>query len=124
MKTCNKCQVEKSVDQFYARYTTKDRLSATCKECHKKQVKENAWKRLQAVGVHWSRVPTWLTKDDWMVIAGMYETAKHLTKELGTQMVVDHIIPLRGESVSGLHVPSNLRVISARENIQKKNKHL
>jgi hypothetical protein len=32
-------------------------------------------------------------------------------------------VPLRSKLVSGLHVENNLRVIPARENNQKKNKH-
>ncbi len=121
MKSCSKCGIEKTLDQYYPRHTTKDRLCSWCKECHRKKVAENKWKRPQNSHIPSMHVPAWLTKNDWMAIAGMYETAKHLTRELGIKMVVDHIIPLRGKTVSGLHVPANLQVISETENYSKRN---
>ena len=68
------------------------------------------------------RTPCWLTKKDILKIKKLYELASKKTKETGTPWHVDHIIPLRGKKVSGLHVPANLRVIPAMENLKKSNK--
>ncbi len=42
----------------------------------------------------------------------------------GLDVHVDHVIPLQGKKVSGLHVRENLRIIPATENFQKNNKFL
>jgi hypothetical protein len=43
-------------------------------------------------------------------------------RELG--LTVDHIVPLKGKNVSGLHVPYNLRTISLAANVAKGNRHI
>jgi hypothetical protein len=67
------------------------------------------------------RTPKWLTEDDLWMIKQTYEFAALRTKMLGFSWHVDHIVPLQGKLVSGLHVPWNLQVIPAVENISKNN---
>lgn len=68
------------------------------------------------------RTPAWLDEDDYWVIAQAYELAALRTKLFGFSWHVDHIMPLKGKSVSGLHVPSNLQVIPGLQNIAKNNR--
>lgn len=65
------------------------------------------------------RTPAWLTEDDYWMIKEAYELAVLRKKMFGFEWEVDHIIPLRGKTVSGLHVPTNLQVIPMVENRKK-----
>ena len=69
------------------------------------------------------RTPAWLTDFDKLHIECLYQVAAMRTKESGQAWHVDHVIPLQGKTVSGLHVPSNLRVIPATENLRKHNSY-
>lgn len=68
------------------------------------------------------RTPPWLTKKHIEEMRGFYRLAKEMEKETGVKHHVDHIIPLQGETVSGLHVPWNLQVLTASDNSRKGNK--
>ena len=69
------------------------------------------------------RYPKWLTKDDHWMIEQAYELAALRTKMFGFSWHVDHIVPLQGELVSGLHTPYNLQVIPGMENMRKANNY-
>lgn len=49
----------------------------------------------------------------------VYEEAERLSKETGIPHEVDHIVPLFGRTVRGLHVHTNLRAIPITENRRK-----
>jgi len=66
--------------------------------------------------------PGWLTDENLREIEAIYQMAYRLELETGMKHHVDHIIPLRGKIVSGLHVPWNLRVVTASENLKKGNR--
>ena len=60
--------------------------------------------------------PSWLTQEQIEAIRDIYKEARRLTIKTGIQYEVDHIVPLDGRIVSGLHVPWNLRAIPKDEN--------
>jgi hypothetical protein len=68
-----------------------------------------------------NRTPSWLDAVDLAEIEFTYMWCSAL-RECGLDYHVDHIIPLQGKTVSGLHVPWNLQVIPAVENIRKGNR--
>lgn len=77
----------------------------------------NAIRRLEKI----NRTPSWLSEDDLNEIKNMYAIAQRKSQIEGRTYHVDHIIPLKGKNVSGLHVPSNLQIITASENVRKNN---
>lgn len=65
------------------------------------------------------RTPSW---SDANAIQEVYVQAARLTAETGVPHDVDHVFPLKGKLVSGLHVANNLRPIHASINRRKHNK--
>lgn len=69
-----------------------------------------------------SASPPWLTQEDKEEMALLYVKSQQLTDTTGENWHVDHIVPLQGKIVCGLHVPWNLQVITATENRAKNNR--
>lgn len=66
--------------------------------------------------------PLWLSEQQWTQISDVYILARECETLTGDRYHVDHIVPLNGEHVCGLHVPWNLQVLPADINIRKSNK--
>lgn len=66
--------------------------------------------------------PNWLNKGHWFEISCVY-LYRDALKRVGFDYHVDHIVPLQGKTVSGLHVPENLQVIPAKQNRLKNNNY-
>lgn len=63
--------------------------------------------------------PKWLSNINKAQILEHYEIAKAKEVQTGVNYHVDHIVPIHNPEVCGLHVPWNLRVITATENLSK-----
>ena len=143
-KLCTKCGEQKPHALFNKHSTTKDRLHSYCKVCHgkcsrqwslknQKAVKEQSKKYIQKNPEKYNafnakrraaklqRTPPWLTQEQLAEIETFYTVALAFKIFTGLTYHVDHIVPLQGKNVSGLHVPWNLQVISATDNLKKYN---
>lgn len=78
---------------------------------------ERAARRVREKG---QRIP--LTADQRRQIRDIYKKCKQISAETGILHHVDHIMPLAGKNCSGLHVPWNLQIIPAVDNVRKSNK--
>ena len=65
------------------------------------------------------RLPAWADPDR---IDEIYRTAADISAETGIPHHVDHVIPLQGRNVSGLHHQDNLLIVPGAENLSKNNK--
>lgn len=67
--------------------------------------------------------PPWLNDAHWNEIKKIYELRSICSLATQTNYHVDHIVPLRGTNVCGLHVPWNLQILTAFENRAKGNRY-
>lgn len=102
--------------------TNKERKAALNKAWRVKHPDAVAYRAAAARADRYRRTPAWLTRAQRRQIRAMYARAIERTKSTGVKHNVDHIVPLRGETVSGLHVPWNLQILTAFENRSKSNR--
>lgn len=97
-------QKHKAAKQLYNKaYGKKNPHNVRARQAKRRTMKRNAY-------------PSWLSDEHQKQIAFKYKIAAKMTAMTGVTYEVDHIIPLSAGSACGLHVPWNLRVITAKEN--------
>jgi hypothetical protein len=126
LKRCSMCGEIFTRDHFTKMLSASDKLSCSCKYCNRDHNREyyNDHRgehllrtRILKTG-RFIRTPNWANMDE---INKIYKKSKEISLTTGIVHHVDHIIPLHGKTVSGLHVESNLQIIEAFKNSQKYN---
>lgn len=119
-KLCAKCNSIKDYSEFYTNLSKNDRHFDSCKECSRsarvasytkdpqKEISKNNIRRQLR---HTAQTPKWA---DLEAITEFYRN-----RPKGYH--VDHIYPLNGQYVCGLHVLENLQYLTAEENLKKSN---
>lgn len=120
--------------RYYERNKELVKARAAARPDDKKRAYRNEWDKANAdvrrihVNVrrrrHRQATPTWLNSAEKAQIREMYKLAAKLTQTAGEPYEVDHIVPLAGDNVCGLHVPWNLQVIPMPLNRRKSNRVL
>lgn len=152
MKKCTKCLTEKKLDLFYANQSGNWCIAChkEYRDSRKKEIAKNGkrwisenkeraalnrhlWKKnnkelnrmysLNRIAKKKQRTPSWFGELDELVMKEAHHLAKLREQITGFKWDVDHIIPLCGKQVSGLHVYNNIQVIPKSMNVQKHNKY-
>jgi hypothetical protein len=109
-KFCNGCTKVKTINNFTKNSTKSTGFADYCKQCTITYSRNNSAKRKAN---KLNATPSWA---DLQKIKEIYDNCPE-------GYHVDHIIPLQGMYVCGLHVENNLQYLSASENTSKGNKY-
>ncbi len=118
-KTCSSCQLEKNATDFYKDKTTKDGLASTCKECTYRR--RRAWQQVNHKRMRFYTAKYRATKHQAIPSWADQELLDYVYQQCPEGYDVDHIIPLQGTTVCGLHTPENLQYLPSSENSSKNN---
>lgn len=122
LKHCTKCGEIKELSEYYTNSSKYDGFADYCKCCSKeariKTYKKDPIKEIIANQIRKQhkvkqQTPMWSNLKEVETIYRNRPAGHH----------VDHIVPLNGELVCGLHVPYNLQYLTAEENLIKSNKY-
>lgn len=129
-KKCTRCLNILHLSNFSKNKETTDGYNYYCKNC-----KSIARKQFTANNPDYAKQDYLKNKSEYITRAIKYKTRRELATppwanleiiariyDCAEEDHVDHIIPLQGEMVCGLHVENNLQYLSVEENLRKSNK--
>lgn len=115
MKQCARCTEVLELTEFRLNSATKTGYNTYCKACHLETTKSTQASRQSFYRTaKMQRTPKWSETDK----------IKEFYAKCPEGCAVDHIIPLQGDNVSGLHVLNNLQYLTKSENSSKRNKYI
>lgn len=115
LRYCKSCNCVKPLDEFRPNIGRYDRLNGQCASCQSEKTKiTQPSRQAKYKAASLERIVSWSDLEEISAIYAKCPEGYH----------VDHIVPLQGENVSGLHVSSNLQYLTAEENIKKHNKFI
>ena len=138
MKVCTKCNTEKSMTDFYKESKKKDGRKNVCKSCcmvtqrvQRSTLEYKAYKKIldknylennrgktNAIKARY-RANKLKATPSWSEV----EAIRDFYTKCPEGYQVDHIVPLQGVNVKGLHVLANLQYLTASENQSKGNRY-
>lgn len=98
----------------------KDKVRKAQKDYHSKNPYKKAQWEAKRRSKKLESTPNWAELEK---IEVLYQKAKWLSKLTGLVYHVDHIVPLQGENVCGLHCWNNLQILESSINFSKGNKY-
>jgi len=130
LKRCAVCRLPKPLKEFNKDASKPDGLESRCKLCDRAKVskwsKDNpgkaAAKGARRRAAELERRPKWIKDFFKDQVDEFYDMAKELEKIFPWKQHVDHMRPMQGKLVSGLDVPWNLQILSAKANLEKGNR--
>ena len=120
LKHCSCCNTTKEIEEFYYNSSKSTGRSDLCKECNK-QARRDSYTKDPSKEIMANEIRKKRLKEFQVPKWADLNKIKEIYLKCPEGFHVDHIIPLNGEFVSGLHVENNLQYLTIAENLSKNN---